>query len=72
MGEIRTKEHPKNSKTKNVHFIKIVVSFPFLIPCLKTPSDERETSERRATKIRGDFFAKTCNIRRFARRKFAK
>ena len=28
-----------------MRFINIVVSFPFLIPCLKTPSEHRETTE---------------------------
>ena len=28
-----------------MRFINIVVSFPFLIPCLKTPRELRETTE---------------------------
>ena len=52
MGEIRTKDEPKNSKLQNVRFINIVISFPFLIPCLKTPSEHRETTERRAKRYR--------------------
>ena len=46
MGEIRTKERPKNSETKKVRFIKIDVSFSSLIPCLILPTDDRENSER--------------------------
>ena len=48
----RTKEHPKNSKTKNVRFIKIAVSFLSLIPSLILPTDEREKTERRAKRYR--------------------
>ena len=46
MGEIRTKDEPKNAKLQNVRFIKIDVSFSSLIPCLILPTDDREKSER--------------------------
>ena len=72
MGEKRTKDEPKNPKIEKSTFVKIAISFPFLITCLIPPSEHRETTERRATEIRVIFFAKTCKIRRFARRKFAK
>ena len=52
MGEIRTKERPKNSETKKVRFIKIDVSFSSLIPCLILPTDDRENTERRAKRYR--------------------
>ena len=42
----RTKEQPKNSKLQKVLFIKIAVSYTFLIPCPKTPRDDREKTER--------------------------
>ena len=38
----------KNPNLRNVHFIKIAVSFPSLIPCLIPPTDDRENTERRA------------------------
>ena len=37
---------------RNVHFIKIAVSLTSLIPSLKTPTDDREMSERRAKRYR--------------------
>ena len=37
---------------RNVHFIKIAVSFTSLIPCLIPPTDDREMSERRAKRYR--------------------
>ena len=46
MGEIRTKDEPKNAKSQNVRFIKIDVSFSSLIPCLILPTDDRENTER--------------------------
>ena len=33
------------AKSQKVLFIKIGISFAFLIPCLKTPSEHRETTE---------------------------
>ena len=33
-------------------FIKINISFISLIPCLKTPTDDRQTTERRAKRYR--------------------
>ena len=51
MGEIRTKERPKNSETENVRFIKIDVSFSSLIPYLIPPTDDRENTERRAHQL---------------------
>ena len=47
----RTKEHRKNSQTEKMRFVKIAVSFFFLIPCLTLPRDDRENSERRATEL---------------------
>ena len=47
----RTKERPKNAEIENVRFVKIAVSFTSLIPCLKTPSDDRENSERTPTQL---------------------
>ena len=52
MGEIRTKERPKNSETQKRLFIKIAVSFTSLIPCLSSPTDDREKTERRAKRYR--------------------
>ena len=51
MGEIRTKERPKNSKLQKSTFIKIAVSFPSLIPCLIPPRDDREKTERTPTHL---------------------
>ena len=51
MGEIRTKERPKNAKSQNVRFIKIDVSFSSLVPCLIPPTDDRENTERRAYQL---------------------
>ena len=48
MGEIRTKDEPKNAKSQNMRFINIVVSFPSLISCLILPRELREMTERRA------------------------
>ena len=45
MGEIRTKDEPKNAKLQNVRFIKIAVSFTSLIPTLIPPRELRETTE---------------------------
>ena len=47
----RTNLHPKNSKTKNVRFIKITLSFTPLIPSLILPTDEREKTERTPTQL---------------------
>ena len=46
MNQGRTKERPKNSENQKVLFIKIAVSFPFLLPCPIPPTDNRETTER--------------------------
>ena len=43
---LRTPNHQK------VLFVKIALSFTSLIPCLKTPSDDRENTERRAKRYR--------------------
>ena len=42
MNQGQTKERPKNSETQKMLFIKIAVSFPSLIPCLSSPTDDRE------------------------------
>ena len=47
----RTKERPKNSKLQKSTFVKNAVSFSSLIPCLITPTDDRENSERRAAQL---------------------
>ena len=52
MNQGRTKDEPKNSETQKVLFIKISVSFSSLIPCLIPPTDDRETTERRAKRYR--------------------
>ena len=52
LGEIRTKDKPKNSQMPKVLFIKITVSFTSLIPSLILPTDEREKTERRAKRYR--------------------
>ena len=46
LGEIRTKERPKNSQTQKVHFINIAVLHTSLIPFPIPPTDEREKSGR--------------------------
>ena len=51
MGEIRTKDEPKNAEIENVRFIKIAVSFTSLIPCVILPTDDREKTERRAHQL---------------------
>ena len=45
MGEIRTKDEPKNAETQKRLFVKIAVSFTSLIPCLVLPRELRETTE---------------------------
>ena len=45
MNQRRTKDEPKNSQTQKSTFLKIALSFTSLIPCLKTPSEHRETTE---------------------------
>ena len=40
-----------HSKTQNVRFIKIAVSFTSLIPCLIPPTDDRENSDRTPTQL---------------------
>ena len=52
MNQGRTKDEPKNSYLRNVRFIKIAVSFTSLIPYLIPPTDDRETTERRAKRYR--------------------
>ena len=51
----RTKDKPRNDlRTPNyqkVLFVKIALSFTSLIPCLKTPSDDRENTERTPTQL---------------------
>ena len=51
MGEIRTKDEPKNSKIEKSTFLKIAVSFTSLIPSLKPPTDDREMTERTPTEL---------------------
>ena len=52
MNQGRTKNEPKNAEPQKVLFIKIAVSFLSLIPCLILPTDDRETTERRAKRYR--------------------
>ena len=51
MNQRRTKERPKNAEIENVRFVKIDFLFPSLIPCLKTPSDDREKTDRTPTQL---------------------
>ena len=66
----RTKEEPRNDQRtpnhQNVLFIKIAISFTSLIPCLKTPTDEREKTERTPT---GDLMTKKALFLRLSPRK---
>ena len=41
-----TKDEPKNSKIEKSTFLKMTVSFTSLIPSLKTPTDDREMTDR--------------------------
>ena len=41
----------RTPKLQKSTFIKIPLSFLSLIPCLKTPSDDRETTERTPTQL---------------------
>ena len=66
MGEIRTKDEPKNAKLQNVRFIKIDVSFSSLIPYLIPPTDDRENSERTPTE---DLMTKKALFLRLSPRK---
>ena len=52
MNQGRTKEPRKNSETKKVRFVKITISFIYLISCLIPPRDHRGTTERRAKRYR--------------------
>ena len=52
LGEIRTKDEPKNSETEKMLFIKIAVSLTSLIPSPIPPTDDREKTERRAKELR--------------------
>ena len=52
MNQRRTKERPKNSQPLKSTFVKIAVSFTSLIPCPIPPTDDRETTERRAKRYR--------------------
>ena len=51
MNQGQTKERPKNAEIENVLFIKISLSFTSLIPSLKTPSDDRENTEKTPTQL---------------------
>ena len=51
MNQGRTKDEPKNSKIEKSTFLKIAVSFTSLIPSLKTPTDDREMTERTPTEL---------------------
>ena len=68
MDEIRTKERPKNSQTQKSTFIKIVVSFTSLIPCLISPTDDRETTEKTPTElpIKKVLFLKIDNLKKLS------
>ena len=66
MGEIRTKDEPKNAKLQNMRFIKIDVSFSSLIPYLIPPTDDRENSERTPTE---DLMTKKALFLRLSPRK---
>ena len=45
MNQGQTKDEPKNAKSQNMRFIKIALSFSYLIPCLVLPRELRETTE---------------------------
>ena len=66
MGEIRTKDEPKNAKLQNVRFIKIAISFASLIPSPIPPTDDRENSERTPTE---DLMTKKALFLRLSPRK---
>ena len=51
LGEIRTKDEPKNSQTQKSTFVKITVLFTYLIPSLTPPTDDRETTEITPTQL---------------------
>jgi hypothetical protein len=62
-----TKEHRRNSQTEKVLFVKIAVSFPFLIPCLIPPSEHRANTERTPREERENFctiFQIFCTIQK--------
>ena len=48
---------------KKVHFLKNAISFPSLILCLISPTDDRETTERTSTQLP---MTKKCFLLRFA------
>ena len=48
----RTKDEPTNSQTQKSTFVKIAILFISLIPSLVLPTDDRETTERRAKRYR--------------------
>ena len=62
----RTKEEPKNTKSQNMRFIKIDFLFPSLVPCLSSPTDDRENSERTPTE---DLMTKKALFLRLSPRK---
>ena len=61
MNQRRTKERPKNSKLEKVLFIKIGISFAFLIPTLILPRELRATTERTPTQLPA--YKKCCFLR---------
>ena len=48
----RTKDEPTNSQTQKSTFVKIAILFISLIPSSIPPTDDRETTERRAKRYR--------------------
>ena len=52
MNQGRTKDEPTNSQTQKSTFVKIAILFISLIPSLVLPTDDRETTERRAKRYR--------------------
>ena len=59
----RTKDEPRNyqrtSKYKKCCLLRL--PFPFLIPCLISPREDREMTERRATELLHDFLCKSLD-----------
>ena len=61
MSEIRTKDEPTNSQTQKSTFVKIAILFISLIPSLVLPTDDRETTDRRAAQL---LVYKKCHLLR--------
>ena len=62
LGEIRTKERPKNAEIENVRFVKIALSFFSLTPSPIPPREHRPTTEKAPTQLP---MSKKCVLLRF-------